>query len=94
MPLEIGISGYADAGSAQSRIAFTVDEQRGQGAAPSDVTLGGVTGTALVSPASAMLIFGKGTTTVAITITKDAVAADKAKDVLTKLGTVVAGHLP
>jgi hypothetical protein len=94
VPLEVGISSYADAGSAQSRIEFTVSDQRGRGATPTDVTLGGTAGTALVSPGSALLIFGKGTTTVAISITKDVASGDKAVDVLTKLGTAVVAHLP
>ena len=94
LPLEVGISSYADADSAQSRIEFTVNDQRGRGATPKDVTLGGATGTALLSPASALLIFAKGTTTVAISITKDVASGDKAADVLTKLGTAVVAHLP
>ena len=36
----MGISAYSDENSAQSRITYTVDSQRGQGASPSDVTLG------------------------------------------------------
>jgi hypothetical protein len=94
VPLEVGVSSYADAGSAQSRIEFTVNDQRGRGATPSEVTLGGTTGTALVSPGSALLIFAKGTATVAISITKDVASEDKAAGVLTKLGTAVAAHLP
>jgi hypothetical protein len=94
VPLEVGISAYADAGSAQSRLAFTVDDQRSQGAAPTDVTLGEAKGTALVLPASALLILGKGSTTVAISITRDVAAGNAARDMLTKLGTVVVSHLP
>jgi hypothetical protein len=94
VPLEVGISAYSDENAAQSRIAYTVNSQRGQGASPSDVTLGDLKGTALVLPASALLIFGKGATTVAITVTKDVASGDAAKEVLTKLGTTVASHLP
>ncbi len=88
------MSGYADADSATSRIRFTVNQQRNNGATPTDVPLGDVQGTVLVAGDNALLIFAKGTTTTAISITKDVATGDNAKDVLTKLGTAVAAHLP
>jgi hypothetical protein len=94
VPLEVGVSGYADADSAASRIRFTVNQQRNNGATPTDVSLGDAQGTALVAGDSALLIFAKGTTTAAISVTKDVATGDQAKDVLTKLGTAVAAHLP
>ncbi|HYU86443.1 MAG TPA: hypothetical protein VEK80_16690 [Kribbellaceae bacterium] len=94
VPLEVGVSSYSDEGSATSRIEFTVNDQRSHGATPIEVTLGDTKGTALLAAASALLIFAKGTTTVAISITKDVATGDKAKDTLTKLGTAVVGHLP
>lgn len=95
IPLEVGVSSYEDAGSATSRIEFTVNDQRGQGATATEVSLGDTKATALVSAAGALLVFAKGTATVALSLSKDAgVAADKTQDALTKLGTAVIAHLP
>jgi hypothetical protein len=94
VPVEVGISGYANADAAASRLRFTVNKQRNNGATPTDVSLGDTQGTVLVAGDNALLIFAKGTTTVALSVSKDVATGDQAKDVLTKLGTAVAAHLP
>jgi hypothetical protein len=94
VPVEVGVSGYSNADAATSRIRFTVSQQRNNGATPTDVSLGDTQGTMLLAGGNALLIFAKGTSTVALSITKDVASGDHAKDVLTKLGTAVAAHLP
>ena len=96
VPLEIGVSAYSDADSAAHRIQFTINDQRNQGATPTEVTLGdNVKGTLLISGAASLAVFAKGTATVAITLSKDSgIKGDAAKDPLTKIATAVAAHLP
>jgi hypothetical protein len=95
-PLEIGVSAYSDAESATNRIQFTINDQRNQGATPTEITLGdNVKGTLLISANASLAVFAKGTATVAITLAKDSgISGGAAKDPLTKIATAVAAHLP
>lgn len=93
VPIEVGVSNYADAASAADRVQVTVDQQRAVGASATEVTVTGLPATVLVAPDGSSLVLAQGARTVAISITPDVAGPDRAVAVLTALGEAAMSHL-
>ncbi|MBI3688949.1 MAG: hypothetical protein HY241_16715 [Actinobacteria bacterium] len=93
VPVEVGLSSYADAAAAAHLIQRTVDQQRDAGASQSDVTVGDTPATVLLAADSSSLVLARGALTVAVTITKEVAPADGAAAVLTALATAAMARL-
>lgn len=85
VPLEISVSRYADEASAAARVNDTIESQRARGAAPSNVPVGGVNGTVLISADQRLLVAVAGPLTVAVSLAPG-LADDRAADVLSDIG--------
>jgi hypothetical protein len=85
IPLEVSVSRYSDESSAAQRVNDTIESERSQGAAPSTVPVGPVTGTVLLRQDRRTLVAASGTLTLAINIAPGLVD-DRVADVLTDLG--------
>jgi hypothetical protein len=85
VPVEISVSRYSDEASAARRVDDTIESERAQGAAPSSVPVGPVTGTVLLRKDRRTLVAYSGTVTLAINIAPG-LADDRVADVLTDLG--------
>lgn len=92
--IEVGISAYGSAASAQSRVQGTIDAYRQQGATASQVPVGQQTGTILVGSGDPTLVVSSGNKTVAVTVaaalatdaTRNAMLSGLAQRALTGLG--------
>lgn len=85
VPLEVSVSRYADDASAARRVDDTIESERAQGAAPSTVPVGPVTGTVLLRKDRRTLVAASGAVTLAVNIAPGLVD-DRVADVLTDLG--------
>lgn len=79
--IEVGISAYGSAASAQSRVQGTIDAYREQGATAKQVPVGQLTGTILVGSGDPTLVVASGNRTVAVTVAA-ALATDAARDAM------------
>ena len=85
VPLEVSVSRYTDDASAAQRVNDTIESERTQGAAPSTVPVGPVTGTVLLRQDRRTLVAASGPMTLAINIAPGLVD-DRVADVLSDLG--------
>ncbi|HEU0076370.1 MAG TPA: hypothetical protein VFQ76_01900 [Longimicrobiaceae bacterium] len=85
VPLEVSVSIYEDEAAATERLDSTVQAERGRGAAPTTVPVGGGEGTVLVTADRRLLVAGEGDITVAVTIIPG-IVDDRVANVLSDLG--------